>query len=65
MEVKTEIVISKEELTNLIKEHYQVDGDVNFIINEETYRCGYNNEGNVYSTRHIFSGVKITNQTQK
>jgi hypothetical protein len=61
MEIGANIKISKEELTNLIKEIYQIDGDINFIIKEETYRCGYNDEGNVYSTRHIFDGIKIIN----
>jgi hypothetical protein len=65
MEIKTEIKISKEELSNLIKEHYQIDGDINFIIEEEMYRCGYGDEGNIYSTRHIFGGVKIINSKQK
>jgi hypothetical protein len=65
MEIKTEIKISEEELTNLIKEHYQIDGNIHFIIKEESYRSAYIYEGDVYSTRYVFDGVKITNIEQK
>jgi len=61
MEVKTEIKLNKEELIELIKEKYQIEGDIEFLIEEETYKCGYNDEGNVYSTRYKFNGVKIKN----
>ena len=44
MEIKTEIKLSKEELIELIKEKYQLEGDIEFIIEEETYKCGYNDE---------------------
>jgi len=63
--METEIKISKEELTNLIKEHYQIDGDISFIVEEETYRSGCGLLDNIYSTRHIFVGVKIINSKQK
>lgn len=65
MEIKTEIKISKEELVELIKEKYQIDGEISFIIKEDRFKCGVNDEGNVYSTRHIFDGVKIINSKQK
>lgn len=54
-----EIKLNKDELIQIISKHYRVDGDVKFIISEETYRCGYSDEGNQYSTRHKFDGVKF------
>lgn len=65
MEIKTEIKISKEELSNLIKEHYQIDGDINFIIEEESYKSVWINGVQNYRTRYVFGGVKIINSKQK
>jgi len=44
MDIKTEIKISKEELIDLIKEKYQIDGDISFLIKEERCKCGYNDD---------------------
>lgn len=65
MEIKTEIKISKEELSNLIKEHYQIDGDINFIIEEESYKSVWIDGVQNYRTRYVFGGVKIINSKQK
>ena len=65
MEIKTEIKISKEELSNLIKEHYQIDGNINFIIEEESYKSGWTDGVQHYKTRYVFGGVKIINSEQK
>ena len=56
MEIKTEVKISKEELTDLIKEHYQIEGDIEFIIGKETYTQGYNDEGVIFKTKNVFDG---------
>ena len=65
MEIKTEIKISKEELSNLIKEHYQIDGDINFIIEGESYKTEWIDGVQNYRTRYVFGGVKIINSKQK
>jgi len=65
MEIKTDVKISKEELVEIIKEKYQIDGEISFIIKEDTFKCGVNDEGNIYSKRYIFDGVKIINSNQK
>jgi hypothetical protein len=60
MEIKTEIKINREELIELIKNNYKVDGDVEFIIKEDVYKSGYTDEGQQYSKRYIFDSVKVT-----
>lgn len=60
MEIKTEIKINREELVELIKKNYKVDGGIEFIIKEEVYKTGYSDEGQQYSKRHLFDSVKIT-----
>jgi hypothetical protein len=52
---------TKGELISLIN---STNNNIEFIIEEETYKCGYSDEGNVYSSRHKFSGVKIKNTKQ-
>lgn len=59
MNIKTEIQITPDEIIELIKEKYNVDGEFTFIINEEVFKSGYNDVGICYSTRNIFNGVKI------
>lgn len=67
MRIKTEIDINKEELTNLLKEHFKIDGDVKYIIEEEEYpvspwlpKVGMTDSVQHYSSRYVFSGVEIT-----
>ena len=55
MEIKTIVNISKDEIIELIKEKYKIEGDFNFIIREITKMAG-----DVPVTRKIFDGVEIT-----
>jgi len=64
METKTEIKISKEKLSNLIKEHYQIEGDINYIIERESYKSGWLDGVQHYKTKYVFGGVKIINSKQ-
>ena len=62
MEIKTEIKISEEEIICLIKEKYQIDGDISFIF-ENTYETGYDGVQQ-YLTRKVFKGIIFKNLKQ-
>lgn len=58
MELKTDVTISKEELIEMIKEKYQIDGDFEFIINERSRM-----RGDFLVAENYFDGVKIKKNT--
>ena len=60
MEITTQIKLTKEDIVELIKEKY--DGDINFIFEDETYKCGWTDGVQHYETRKVFKGVVIKNQ---
>lgn len=65
MQIKTEIVLTKEELVELIKEKYSIDGDIKFIIKEESHKAGMTDGVQHHGTRYVFDGVKITTISEK
>jgi hypothetical protein len=62
MEITTQIKLTKEDIVELIKEKY--DGDINFIFEDETYKCGWTDGVQHYETRKVFKGVVIKNSKQ-
>jgi hypothetical protein len=63
MEITTQIKLSKEDIVELIKEKY--DGDIRFIFEEETYKCGMTDGVQHYGTKTVFGGILIKNSKQK
>ena len=61
MEIYQRVKITKEEIEKLIKKTFNFEGNLKFIIKEETFKCGVNDEGNVYDKRYLFDGVEIEN----
>jgi hypothetical protein len=63
MEITTQIKLSKEDIFELIREKY--DGDITFILEEETYKCGMTDDVQHYGARVIFGGVLIKSSKQE
>jgi len=60
METQTKIKISREEISDMIKEKLKIDGIVEFIINEEIYNNGWCDGIQHYGKRYHLTGVEIT-----
>lgn len=65
MEITTTVKLTQDDIVKMIRDKYGVEGEINFIFNDETYSNGWLDGVKQFGTRKVFGGVIIKTTKQK